>query len=539
MPNDEELKEQNELENFLAELEDYVKNPIKYVRYYAMPNFEEQQFTDKEKKAFEDEYTKAVNAFNKVLPDDMKLDLDLEGFRKKMNDPKQVEMYRRISFVNKLSADKDKFQKYYKNKFAIKKTNKELPLDRVITTLMRVDDSKASDDFNKKLMNFYYKYPYEVSQAVLKGIFKADSKVYEGILKDDYERCKVYTENFERSYMAYEVKRVLDVMGNDGKIVDELKNNPMIPLLQAQSSLSTKFGSEYSFAMPKLTMEQYEKIAHKSIPDTQPYMVKITGVVLDIGFENSKNEIKLLKEKGYLNDKETALTYKAVEVKDGKEKEINLLDALKSKNPNVKIVKRSEEEKQNMLYITNGIKLRYEVVRRFKEDFVSSYNDQNPQTKIDKFDQSKILDSHKGGFFERLFNTTSNEYKEFVENFKKFTDPNNHDTSVKDKLIESAKAYIEHKNIDNVVDLAALEDGSTGKERIKLCLSVLSSLDVKLGSYKLIEDNPVVEEKKDNIVRVQVEGLEKDTNIEKTSTTKEKTIETKNKTVQVEVEKVK
>ena len=114
MPNDEELKEQNELENFLVELEDYVKNPFKYfsVRYYAMPNFEEQPFTDKEKKAFEDEYTKAVNAFNKVLPDDMKLDLDLEGFRKKMNDPKQVEMYRRISFVNKISAEKDKFQKY-------------------------------------------------------------------------------------------------------------------------------------------------------------------------------------------------------------------------------------------------------------------------------------------------------------------------------------------------------------------------------------------------------------------------------------------
>lgn len=148
-----------------------------------------------------------------------------------------------------------------------------------------------------------------------------------------------------------------------------------------------------------------------------------------------------------------------------------------------------------------------------------------------------ILNKNNGGFFERLFNTTSNEYKEFVENFKKFTDPNNHDTSVKDKLIESAKAYIEHKNIDNLVDLAALDD-VTGKERIKLCLSVLSSLNVKLGSYKLIEDNPVVEEKKDNIVRVQVDGLERDTNIEKTNKTEKTKVEAKNKTVQVEVEKV-
>ena len=67
----------------------------------------------------------------------------------------------------------------------------------------------------------------------------------------------------------------------------------------------------------------------------------------------------------------------------------------------------------------------------------------------------------------------------------------------------------------------------------------MDSLGVKLGSYKLIEDNPVVEEKKDNIVRVQVDGLERDTNIEKTYKPKENNkVETKNKTVQVEVEKV-
>ena len=526
-----------EFEEFLEELEDYVKNPSEYVKY-EMPNFEE-PFTDEEKKAFEDEYTKAVNAFNKVLPDDMKLDLDLEGFRKKINDPKQVEIYRRTSFINELSAKKDKIQKQIKSTFDKEITEKkeQHPIGRIISTLMRADGSEASDNFNKKLMDYYYKYPNEVSQAVLKGIFKADSKVYEGILKDDYERCKVYTDNFERSYMAYEVQHVLDVIENDGKIVDELKNSPMITLLQAQASLKTNFGSTDSFAMPKITMDQFEKITHQSIPDTVPFFGKISGVVLGSDIDNVKKDIKLLKEKGYLNDEETALTYKAIETKDGKEKEIKLLDALKSKDPNVKIeiVKRSEEEKQNMLNITTGLKHRYEV-RRFKKEFVSSYNAKDPQTKIDKFDQSKILDNHKGGFFERLFNTTSKEYKEFVENFKKYTDPENPDISVKDKLIESAKAYIKHKNVNDVVELAALDD-ATGKERVKFCLSVLSSLGVKQGGYKLIEDNPVVEEKKDNIVRVQVDGLEKDTDIEKSNKPIENN-KVESKTVQVEVEKV-
>ena len=532
-----------ELQNFLAELEDYVKNPIKYVRYYAMPNFEEQPFTDKEKKAFEDEYTKAVNAFNKVLPDDMKLDLDLEGLHKKMNDPKQVEMYRRISFVNKISAEKDKFQKYYKDVFFKKNTKEELPLDRVITTLMRADDSKESDDFNKKLMNFYYKYPYEVSQAVLKGIFKADSKVYEGILKDDYERCKVYTENFERSYMAYEVQRVLDVMKSDGDLTKEIKKNPMISLLQAQSSLSTKFGSEYSFAMPKLTMEQYEKIAQKSIPDTQPYMVKITGVVLDIGLENVKNEIKLLKEKGYLNDKETALTYKAIEVKDGKEKEIKLLDAIKIKDPNVKIVKRSEEEKENMLYITNGLKYRYaeRQVSRFEDAYVSSYNAKNPQTKIDKFNQDIILDQNKGGFFERLFNTTSKEYKDFTKALKNYTDKESPDFGNNRKLADAAKAYLKHKNVTDEHSIEKLD--STGRNRVKLCQTIIDAVD-KAQKPVIKEIDKPVKNVNDNKIELNVtengperevvKNLEQDVNIEKSKLKENNKVETKNKTVVIE-----
>ena len=518
---EEYINVDEEFEDFLEELEDYVKNPSEYVKY-EMPNFEE-PFTDEEKKAFEDEYTKAVNAFNKVLPDDMKLDLDLEGFHKKINDPEQVEMYRRISFVNELSDKKDKIQKQYKSTFdkEITKKGEQHPIGRIISTLMRADGSEASENFNKKLMNFYYKYPNEVAQAVLKGIFKADSKVYEGILKDDYERCKVYTDNFERSYIAWEVKHVLDVMENDGEIVDELKNSPMIVLLQAQSSLKANFGSTDSFAMPKITMDQFNKITHQSIPDTLPFFGKISGVVYGSDIDEVKKDIKLLKEKGYLNDEETALTYKAIETKDGKEKEIYLLDALKSKNPNVKIVERSEEEKQNMLYITNGLK--------FKQSFIRIYSEKTAN-KLSIFDQTKILDYHKGGFFERLFNTTSKEYKEFVENFKKFTDPEKPDISVKDKLIESAKAYIEHKNVNNVVDLAALDD-VTGKERVKLCLSVLSSLGVKQGGFKLIEDNPVVEEKIDNIVRMQVDGLENDVDIEKTN----KPID--NKKVQIEPKK--
>ena len=80
------------------------------------------------------------------------------------------------------------------------------------------------------------------------------------------------------------------------------------------------------------------------------------------------------------------------------------------------------------------------------------------------FDRDKILDNNKGSFFERLFNTTSKEYKEFVKNFKKFTDPKHPDISVKNKLIASANAYLRHKGVNEAYDVFNLDEG-TGKER--------------------------------------------------------------------------
>jgi len=98
-----------EFEEFLEELEDYVKNPSEY-RNYEMPDFTK-QFTEEEKHAFEDQYTKATQAFNNSLPDEMKIKYDPEGFRKKINDPNQAEIYRRTVFVNEQIAKKFELSK--------------------------------------------------------------------------------------------------------------------------------------------------------------------------------------------------------------------------------------------------------------------------------------------------------------------------------------------------------------------------------------------------------------------------------------------
>ena len=99
--------------------------------------------------------------------------------------------------------------------------------------------------------------------------------------------------------------------------------------------------------------------------------------IADDELENSdiddvKKDIKLLKEKGYLNDEETALTYKAIETKDGKEKEIDLLSAMEKNDQNIKIVERSEQEKTNMVFITLPMKVDTSVGMTSAVNFIGS-----------------------------------------------------------------------------------------------------------------------------------------------------------------------
>ena len=111
-----------------------------------------------------------------------------------------------------------------------------------------------------------------------------------------------------------------------------------------------------------------------------------------------------------------------------------------------------------------------------KEWFIKCFNIRNNNRSIDE-----VLNANKGGFFERLFKTTSDEYKKFsaaLDNIRK-------DGVLKgdlDGLKKLAQKYLNHKLKDydpftNSFDEGQIENlDSTSKGRVRLCLSVIDSI---------------------------------------------------------------
>ena len=486
----EELDEL-ELKDMLAEVEDFVKTPYKYHKYdvdFTKP------LTDKEKENFEKQYTESVRIYNKMLPNDKKIKLDIDGLRKRMNDPKEVEIYRRAKYIAEKEEKQTALYEQYKKQQGLTDDTK-LPLARDLFRLMRIDGSPESENFNKRLVNLFAKHPYEVATAVLKGEYSADTSVYNGILMDDYERMKVYFDNFENVRLSWNEVFLKTTMGK-ATFVKGIDGN-LSNLVQKRVNLGSGFSiPDDIFGQPKMTKDQIAELVNGTDEEyTKEYSFKVTTAWTDKDIEVDREDFKLFKKKGIFDDKETVLSYKAIETKDGKEKEIRLIDALKSDKPNVKIVKRSEEEKEKLLYVTidNYKKSHMDEVKnnmeKFKADFVSSYNAKNPQTKIANFNQDMILDQNKGGFFERTFNTTSNEYKAFTEALKNYTDEKSPDFSNNRKLVAKAKEYLKHKNVKDEHSIERLD--KTGRNRVKLCQAIIEAIDKQPELLVNVRDNSV------------------------------------------------
>ena len=340
-----------ELKKYLAEVEDFVRNPSKY--HKGEPDFTK-PLSDKEKEDIEEHYKNNIEKYNKVLPDGNKLELNLKDLHDRMNDPKQAEIYRRTKYIaEKAKKQWELFEKYNS---IMKISNGNYPLTRNAHQLLRIDGSNESSDFNQRFLRLYSKHPFEFGQAVLKGIYKADSSIYNSILKDDYERCKDFCDNYETSLIAFNELNISGLMDGAGGLVEEFKNTNLARLIQLKQDLGSGFTNpELIFEIPNMTEDQYFKCMGKlGKEDATLLSYKVTAT--DI--ERTKGIIRSLKEKGYFDDKDPVLAYKAIETKGGKEKEISLIDAISKNDPNIKIVKRTEEEKEKILQFSNGIRNR-------------------------------------------------------------------------------------------------------------------------------------------------------------------------------------
>lgn len=120
---------------------------------------------------------------------------------------------------------------------------------------------------------------------------------------------------------------------------------------------------------------------------------------------------------------------------------------------------------------------------------------------------NELFKPNKGGFFERAFNTTSREYREFKSTFEAFNDPESAEYGNKDNLERVTRAYLHHvvpsfgpdDELPSAEDIARLSGAQKG--RAGLCLDVLKSVqmqrkvdDLKEHFFEIGKDDSIMED---------------------------------------------
>ena len=165
------------------------------------------------------------------------------------------------------------------------------------------------------------------------------------------------------------------------------------------------------------------------------------------------------------------------------------LDRVSREFHSVSKVFDANEKNRNVLDLLNSVKKECNITENV------TYND--------------VLKKHSGGFFEKVFNTTSKEYKNFQKAFKEYNDKDNPNYSNDEKLEKAAREYIHHK-IPNfkIGDLPDKEDierfSGTSKARLEFCVGVLKSIEQRFQRTQmtdLIRSNEIIanQNKENNI----------------------------------------
>ena len=440
-------------------------------------------FTNEEKAKIIANHKAIVDRLNNSLDEKSKLQYDPE-LEKKLNDPKVVKIYRMttelIEIQRKQEEIRDKFYEKYgvpdpENPGRFLPPNlKPDPLKRNIHYEFKTDGSKESEEFNERLFVNYMKNPMKEYYRRTKNVITFDPTEFEKLGQDPEKQVEFFYDNRTICLDSFVIKSSADFAGHN--ITKEFENfatgaKGLIEDLVAGESYVLGKGGDNLF-LPKLNEEQAAQIManDRAVMDRNAKgedfrLQKLIIETLDnttapSGYDN----IKKVDEALNLSDtNEFYLKYKAEWDHDGKVEEVSLKDAVLDNKvkDQYKIRERTDEEKFHIMNITKDFEKEY--LKKMNVKLMNSYD------KGKQFNFNDIKNKNKGGFFERLIGTTSNEYKEMRDALEEFNNPDSKNFMNREYLNQKAQAYIDRK--DNQGKSFEQMD-STSKGRYKLAKSI-------------------------------------------------------------------
>ena len=322
----------------------------------------------------------------------------------------------------------------------------------VISSLFLTSDTPEADEYNEELFMDYINHPKKyLYEEVRKVLDIKASDLYE-LSDNPLKNAKFYELNFS---VIENASKLVDIIKNDPEITKELKDalpamESLIKLATFPKNLTMRY-EKNMLAFPELNSKQAAILnnEYKNNPDLNIDCKKY--------IETMSDEKNTYKPKSYFhnihrlirsnpNENDIFKTFGKYMTKlesysreNGHEEEpIDMDNVVFSKGGQIGLrIIKTPTARIGLECITNEVKDKY--INIWQTKFVEERGVGS------KFDIDAIEFEHRGGFFERLRGTTSDEYKEMILALREFNDPNSKNYLNYDNLKEKAQGYIAHK----------------------------------------------------------------------------------------------
>lgn len=464
--------------------------------------------TKEEKAELKRQYIENMNALNAQMPEnrpDLKLKVDVAAFEKKINDPKQAWFYKKALEIKAREVKKKEIQDRLGNELAhLKDPNKPYELNRVMHTDLIPSDDPEAEAYNRQIITLYFKHPEAMLQKRFQDVLKAD---FSDCMK--MAKCKDL-ENLMVVYSELNPTLAEDSCSMVAALEDERFRRNMTPemrqyyrsvcrnfenIIDASNGLK-KVNKGY-FTVPKsLTQEQDFAIEGGDLSETHPELHRLLlentahnqgGDDLVKQFRNYFTKIDQI---GVDMKQPGALTKYVFYPPNGNEP-VSLstwINNDREGNPRLQqLPPETVNGIQKMFTVdyTKDPDFKWpEVPAKFRAPSWKAARDRilfkyametdTPIHELDNNGLSTIAKNIRGKFFgERMFGTTSHEYKNLIQTMEDFENEKHvaYHNSAPIKI--AANQYLAHKGVNSREEAERLSYPE--KDRCLLCYDLIDT----------------------------------------------------------------
>ena len=218
--------------------------------------------TEKEKKEIIARHKDLVDKFNAILPEGQKVSYD-KNLLKKLNDPKEVALYRIGNEMKQVEEKQDKIREDLEARFGKYTGTRTNPFARNFSYYLRVDDTEEARKYNEKLYDDYLHHPDRLAYIRYKDVLKINPKEILECKNDKAKLAEYYKKNYSALKDGFAFGSCFNRVDSSQGMKDgfEAIKDQLNYMGRIEKEVVTIGASYDHFAMPKITKEQGQILA--------------------------------------------------------------------------------------------------------------------------------------------------------------------------------------------------------------------------------------------------------------------------------------